>query len=382
MTDKDGTPAATGIGQAPGRINLVGEHTDYNDGFVLPFAIEQHCVTRVQAHRQGSLVVRSRQTGSRVEVPLGDVRPGAAWIDGESGWAAYAAGALWALVDARLLPTAALAAIVELDSSVPIGAGLSSSAAIDSSVVAAADQLFGLGLAPREIAALATVAETQFVQAPTGGMDQLVSVLAERDHALFCDMRSLRTESILFDPSGNGLEILVIDSRAPHQLVAGEYRLRRQACEAAARQFGVPALRDVPDDDLPRRLGHLDDEVLRRRARHVITENTRVLQTVELLRDGRIREIGPLLNASHDSMRDDFEITVAEVDLAVQVLLDGGALGARMTGGGFGGCVIALVEEGTSAQLVAGVEEAYAARGFARPGHFLAHPSDGAAALR
>ncbi|SOD74475.1 galactokinase [Jatrophihabitans sp. GAS493] len=375
----------TGVGMAPGRINLIGEHTDYNAGFVLPFAIEQHCLARIRptvdAASDAPLIVHSRQSDSRVEIARGDVVPGAAWIDGPSGWAAYAAGALWALVDAGILPRGALAAEVELDSTVPIGAGLSSSAAIDCSVVVAADRLFGLGLPPAQIAQLATVAETRFVRAPTGGMDQLVSVLAERDHALFCDMRSLQTELIHFDPSANGLEVLVVDSRAPHQLVAGEYRNRRLACEAAARQFGVPALRDIDEEELPRRLAGLDDDVLRRRARHVVTENARVLQTVELLRGGRIREIGPLLVASHASMRDDFEITVAEVDLAVEVLLAGGVLGARMTGGGFGGCVIALAEAGTSAALATAVDEAYAARGFSPPAHFVAHPGDGAVAL-
>jgi galactokinase len=202
-------------------------------------------------------------------------------------------------------------------------------------------------------------------------MDQSASVLCEAGHALFLDTRSGESSQVPFDAAAAGLAVLVVDTKAPHQLVDGEYAARRASCEEAARALGVPALRDATD------LSSLDGLLLRR-ARHVVTENQRVLDTVALLRDGRLREIGPLLTASHASLRDDFEVTVAQLDLAVSAALDAGAYGARMTGGGFGGCVIALVDE-PSVDAVAGqVEEAFAAAGFAAPASFVAQPSAGA----
>ncbi len=257
-------------------------------------------------------------------------------------WSRYVLGALWLLTD-RGIDVPPLE--VEVDSDVPSGAGLSSSAALVCSVARAVDDHLGLGLDDDALFALTRDVENDAVGAPTGGMDQLVSLRGEAGHALFCDMRSHETRSVPLDLAGSGLAVLVADTRAPHRHSDGEYGARRRGCEEAARRLGVPALRDVTADDLDAALERLDDEELRRYVRHVVTEDDRVLSVVRLLDEGRLADIGPLLTASHRSMRDDFRITVPEVDTAVDALLEAGALGARMTGGGFGGCVIGLVPE-------------------------------------
>jgi len=355
------------VGRAPGRVNLIGEHTDYNDGFVLPFAIQQRCTARVE-RADADVLVTSTQQDRPVRIPLGQLRPAAAWIDGADGWAAYAAGVVWAL-------GAQAAWRISLDSTVPLGAGLSSSAAVGCSVAVALDRELGLGLSPLEIATCAIRSETEFVGAPTGGMDQLVSVLGRRDNAVLIDMRD-RSHS--FMPLGldeAGLDIMVIDSHAPHRLVDGEYRQRRRSCDQAAARLGVPTLRDVEDFAT---LSRLLDGVLLRRAWHVVTENTRVLQVVELLRQGRPEAIGELLWQSHLSMREDFEITVPETDLIADTLMSEGARGARQTGGGFGGCVLALVRRGSADDLGEAVTKAAARHGFRAPSWFVAVPSDGA----
>jgi galactokinase len=211
-------------------------------------------------------------------------------------------------------------------------------------------------------------------------MDQSASIRCRAGHALFLDCRSLEVDHIPFEVADEGLAVLVVNSNAPHQLIDGEYADRRATCEAAARALGVPALRDVTD--LDGALGRLDDDVMRRRVRHVVTEDQRVLDTVALLRAGRVREIGPLLTASHASMRDDFDITVPEVDTAVEVAVTAGAYGARMTGGGFGGCVVALVDADAADKVAGAVADAFAARGFAAPDSFVATPGAGAMRLR
>jgi galactokinase len=224
---------------------------------------------------------------------------------------------------------------------------------------------------------LAQRAENEYVGAPTGIMDQSASTLCRAGHALFLDCRSLATEQVPFDLAARGLAILVIDSRAPHAHVSGEYAARRRSCEEAAKILDVAALRDVDPESLPAALARLDDEVMRRRVRHVVTEDQRVLDTVAALRAGRPRAVGPLMTASHESMRDDYEITVPQVDTAVRVALEHGALGARMTGGGFGGCVLALVETAGCATVESAVREAFAAAGFTPPDTFVVTPADG-----
>jgi galactokinase len=243
-------------------------------------------------------------------------------------------------------------------------------------VATAVNDLLGLDLGPDELLALTRRTENDFVGAPTGGMDQLAALRSERDHALFCDMRSLSTEAVPFVL--DDLAVLVIDTRAEHQHASGEYRRRREGCEQAARRLGVPALRDVSTADLDAALARLDDDELRRYVRHIVTEDDRVLRTVSLLRDGRTAEIGPLLTASQVSMRDDFRITIPELDVAADTLVDAGALGARMTGGGFGGCVIGLVPTVLVGEAVEAVERAYADRGFRPPAAFETRPGGGA----
>ncbi len=363
--------------RAPGRVNLIGEHTDYNGGFVLPLAIAQGCTATVRRADSAVLAIESAQREGIVELPLDELAP-----DRVDGWASYPAGSVWALREAGH----ALGGLsVHIDSDVPSGAGLSSSAAVVCSVAAAVADEFEIGVDADQIVSLSRQAENDFVGAPTGGMDQLASVKCEAGHVLLCDMRSLATEAVPFDLAAAGLSLLVTDTRAEHGHVSGEYGARRAACEQAARILGVDLLREVTDlaaaEDRLRAAGP-DDDTLLRRARHVITENARVLQTAELLRAGRIADIGPLLVASHESMRDDFEITVAEVDLAVQTAIQAGALGARMTGGGFGGCVITLAPTDALPRIDEAIGAAFAAGDFRAPRSFPTLAGAGAHRLR
>jgi galactokinase len=356
---------------APGRINVIGEHTDYNDGFVLPMALAVGCTATVSdAPRDWSAL--SAQAPEKVVVPpsgmvdRGDV----------PGWAAYVLGALWLLRDDGVdVPPLR----VEVDSDVPTGAGLSSSAALVCSVVCALDEHLQLGLGPDGLLELSRRVENDAVGAPTGGMDQLTSLRGEAGHALFCDMRDLTSRPVPFDPSASGLALLVVDTQAPHRHSDGEYAARRRGCEEAARLLDVAALRDVTDAEAA--VARLDDEELRRYVRHVVTEDERVLEAVAVLDDGRLDDLGPLLTASHASMRDDFRITVPEVDTAQSALLSAGALGARMTGGGFGGCVIGLLPERSVDAAEDAVRRAFADAGFGAPTVFTAEAAAGAHAL-
>jgi galactokinase len=361
----------SGLWAAPGRVNLIGEHTDYNEGFVLPFALPQRTVAAVGPAPAGTWSVFS--TDAEGEVSFGVTQPGEV-----SGWAGYPAGIVWALRDAGFdVPGARIA----LASEVPVGSGLSSSAALESAVLTALADLGGLDLPVDRRPALAQRAENVYVGAPTGILDQSASIRCQEGRALFLDCRSFEVEQIPFDLAAAGLAILVINSNAPHQHVDGEYGARRKSCEAAAAVLGVPALRDISVDGLPAALDALDDDVMRRRVRHVVTEDQRVLDTVALLRGGKVREIGPLLTASHASMRDDFEITVDQVDVAVQAALDTGAYGARMTGGGFGGCVLALIDADRAAEVTGAVDAAYAAHGFTPATSWIAVAGPGATKL-
>ena len=340
--------------RAPGRVNLIGEHTDYNDGLVLPFALAVGCSATVEPAEE-DWTVRSLQTPGDVVVGRSDL----AGAPDVPEWSRYVLGALWLLADRGVdVPPLDIA----VDSDVPEGAGLSSSAALVCSVVRAVDDHLGLGLDDDALFALTRDVENDAVGAPTGGMDQLVSLRGVADHALFCDMRDTTTRPVPFDPAASGLALVVVDTQAPHRHSDGEYGARRRGCEEAARQLGVRALRDVGTDDLESALARVESDEQRRYVRHVVTENTRVLDTVELLDAGRIGDIGPLLSASHASMRDDFRITVPEVDRTVEALMELGALGARMTGGGFGGCVIALVPEKVVAEVVVEFPVAFVAR--------------------
>jgi galactokinase len=349
--------------RAPGRINLIGEHTDYNDGFALPLAIEQGCTATVGTAATGELRIVSAQRDGVVTTSLSQLRSGAV-----RGWAAYPVGVIWALDERRVLPTDLGGLDVHLDSDVPDGAGLSSSAALICALAAAVNDLLELGLSQQDLVTLTHRTENDYVGAPTGGMDQMAALLCRRDSVLLCDMRAWAAEPVPFELAGAGLALVVVDTKARHRHADGEYAERRASCEKAASLLDVAALRDIGPDGLDAALARLPEGVLRRRTRHVVTENDRVLRTASLLRAGRIRDIGPLLTASHASMRDDYEITVPEVDTAVDALLRAGALGARMTGGGFGGCVIGLIDAGNVDAARDAVEQAYRERGFPAAG--------------
>ena len=360
-----------GVWAAPGRVNLIGEHTDYNEGYVMPFALAQRVLIAAAPRNDRTWSVTSLNNDSTKIFSAADLNPGMA------GWQAYVAGVVWALQEAGHRVGGA---DLVLTSDVPEGAGLSSSAALECAVLTALADLNDLDIVGIERAKLARRSENVFVGAPTGLMDQAASTLCTAGHALFFDCRTDAAEQVLFDTTSAGLEILVLDTKTPHALVDSEYAARRASCEQAAQLLGIPALRDVTDLDAA--LDQLPDPVLKRRVRHVVTENARVLEAADVLRAGRIADLAPLLDASHESMRDDFEITVPQVDLAVETARSSGSLGARMTGGGFGGCIIALVELGDSERIGEAIVESFGAAGYGPPVYFTAVPSTGAQRLQ
>ncbi|HEY3681558.1 MAG TPA: galactokinase [Streptosporangiaceae bacterium] len=361
--------APDGVWRGPGRVNLIGEHTDYNEGLVLPFALPWGVDAAVARTDDGVVEVRSGQRpGEPSRVAVADLRPGE-----PSGWAAYASGVVWALREAG---HDAGGARVLIDADLPIGAGLSSSAALECAVAIALNDLYALGLDARELAVITQRAENAFVGAPTGGMDQNASLRARAGHALYLDMRTGGASNVPFDLEAAGMRILIMDTRVKHALVNSEYAQRRRECEEAARILGVPALRDV--EDLDAALSRIDDPVLRRRVTHVVTEDHRVNATVGLLRAGAIREVGAMLNASHISLRDDFEVSSPELDAAVEAAFGAGARGARMTGGGFGGAAIALVDEAAEPAVRDAVTARFAAKGWQPPAFYAATAAAGA----
>lgn len=356
-----------GVGISPGRVNLIGEHTDYNDGYVLPIALGS--VARVEATPRNDAVVtvRSVQLGEYVE--LDGLAPGA------PHWWGYVAGVHWALERAGH-PIGGVDLV--LDSTVPLGGGLSSSAAIESATALALDAIAHLDLDPETLAFTAQAAENDFMGVPTGPMDQRASLWCVADHALLLDCRSLTGTQIPFRLPDE-LTLALVDTRSPHVLADGHYGRRRASCAAAAQQLGVAALRDVTD--LAAALNVLDDPVLRHRTRHVVTENARTLAAADALRADDWRAFGTLMTESHASMRDDYEITVPTVDQAVDSALAAGALGSRMTGGGFGGTVLALLPSNRLDAFVDRVATDYSARGFDAPVVTATRASDGGIAL-
>ncbi|MGC5224263.1 galactokinase [Micromonospora sp. DT81.3] len=365
---------ADGVWSAPGRVNLIGEHTDYNEGFVLPFAIEHRTAAAVARREDDVIRVMSTFAEEPVQVSLGELDDAIA--RGGLDWAAYPLGVAWAL--RRAAPDAETFGVdIAIASDVPVGAGLSSSAAIEGSVASALNDEWDAGLSRVELARVGRTAENDAVGAPTGIMDQMASMLGVADAATFLDCRTLETDSIELGFGPAGLTLLVMDTNVEHSHATGGYRERRESCEAGAAGLGVSSLRDVTVEDLPRAEQVLDD-VTFRRVRHIVTENQRVLDTVWTLRSAGPRAIGELLVASHASMRDDFEISVPELDLAVETALANGAIGARMTGGGFGGAAIALIDDEKTADVGAAVTAAFAASGFTAPTIFTVRPSEGA----
>ncbi|WP_459235750.1 galactokinase [Oerskovia turbata] len=417
---------------APGRVNIIGEHTDYNAGLCLPIALPHRTYVALRP-RTDSVVrlVSAQEPGASWTGRLEDVAPGAV-----TGWAAYVAGVAWALGQ-HLEATGGSAAQVRgfdavVDSCVPYGAGLSSSAALECSVAVGIDDVAGLGLAATDagravLAAAAVRAENEIAGAPTGGMDQSASLRCAPGHALLLDCRPGldpvdAVEQIPFDLEADGLALLVIDTRAEHALVDGQYAQRRATCEEAASTLGLANLRELADaviaeaeraargtsgatdaaatpavpqppadrsargeaegirseafaGALGAALDRLPDDVSRRRVRHVVTEIARTQDLVALLRAGRASDVGPLLDASHASLRDDYEVSSLELDLAVEAARDAGALGARMTGGGFGGSAIALVPAERASAVADAVAGAFARAGLGAPGFLLAVPS-------
>ncbi|MDI3386624.1 galactokinase [Streptomyces sp. B-S-A8] len=364
--------APEGVWAAPGRVNLIGEHTDYNDGFVMPFALPHTATAAVRRRDDGVLRLHSADAdGAPVELHLDTLTPA-------SGWTDYVAGVAWALRDAG---HAVGGADVHIESTVPTGAGLSSSAALEIVTALALNDVYELGLKRWQLARLCQRAENVFVGAPTGIMDQTASACCTEGHALFLDTRDLAQEQVALDLAAHGLCLLVVDTRVKHAHSDGEYGKRRAGCEAGAASLGVTALRDIAYEDLDAALARLDDAQVRRLVRHIVTENRRVERVIEHLSAGEVRAIGPVLTEGHASLRDDFRISCAELDLVVDTALGAGALGARMTGGGFGGSAIALVEAASVDTVTKAVEAAFEGAGLAAPRVFTAISSPGARRL-
>ncbi|MEU9089853.1 galactokinase [Streptomyces sp. NPDC048428] len=367
-----------GVWAAPGRVNLIGEYTDFNDGFVMPLALPHTARAAVRRRTDGELRLHSTDVpGGVVQLRVDELVP----HEGH-GWAAYPAGVVWALREAGHEITGA---DIQLSSTVPTGAGLSSSAALEVVTGLALNDLFGLGLAPAELAVLAQRAENAFVGVPCGVMDQMASACCTEGHALHLDTRDLTQRQVPFDLAAQGLRLLVVDTRVKHALGDGAYAERRAGCEEGARLLGLRTLRELPYEELGTALGTLAasgaDESVVRYVRHVVGDNQRVEQVIALLDSGEVRAAGPVLTAGHVSLRDDLRVSCVELDLVVETANAAGALGARMTGGGFGGSAIVLVEEAQADTVTKSVQEAFAAAGYAAPGVFPATPSAGARRL-
>ena len=393
--------APDGVWRAPGRVNLIGEHTDYNDGFVLPFAIDRAAMVAVRPKsasdpKAGAADLASTYAPeglSTVGFAIDNLTPGS--VD---GWGAYPAGVTYVLAGMEGIDVPGFELL--LDSTVPLGAGLSSSHAVEVATIVALNDLLGLDLCHPDLARLTQRAENEFVGAPTGIMDQSASLMGQAGGALFLDCRTLESKVVPLPLTECGLSVLVIDTKVAHSHAHGGYAARRASCERAAATLGVTSLRDLlttaddaapapfsgtglapgasPLGDAPRAdIAALDSETARR-VRHVLAENRRVLETVERLRQGDLSGVGELMTASHLSLREDYEVSCAELDLAVDAALDAGALGARMTGGGFGGSAIALVRATGLDQVRDAVVRAFAEHDLRTPDVFTVLPGDGA----
>ena len=357
------------VAAAPGRVNLIGEHIDYSEGFVLPFAIKDR--TLVAARKRDDSIVRVASAQRRnkiISVDINEVKPG---LKGE--WERYALGVLWSM---------GVKSGVDLliDGHVPLGAGLSSSAALECSVATAMNHLFDMGFSLEELARLTQKAENQYVGVPCGIMDQSVSLMATNGFALLLDCRDLSTRNIPFDVASHGLELLIIDTQAHHALTDGGYAERRASCESVAAKLGVKSMRELTIEQLDSSRDKLSESEYIR-ARHAVTEMKRVLDCVEALASEDFTQVGQLLNQSHNSLRDDYTVSCPELDTAVEASLAAGALGARMVGGGFGGSAIALIQASKTSLTISAVEKAFADKKFKAPRFFTSLPSQGAELL-
>ena len=362
-----GYPAEV-LAEAPGRVNLIGEHIDYSEGFVLPFAIADRTYAAIARNNDGLIRIASQQRKNRIfTIDIKDVQPGSA---GE--WEKYVLGVIW---------TMGITSGVDIlvDGHVPSGAGLSSSAALECSVAVGLNTLFGLGKSLEDLARATQKAENDYVGMPCGIMDQSVSLMGREGAALLLDCRDLTTESVPFDVASAGLELLIIDTQAHHALVDGGYAERRASCESVAATFAIPSMRNLTMDQLNSRRGEITEtEYIR--ARHAVTEIARVKAAVTALKASDFATLGRLINESHISLRDDYTVSCPELDTAVDAALAAGALGSRMVGGGFGGSAIALIKADQIESVKDAVKKAYADKGFKAPRFFTSLPSAGASA--
>jgi galactokinase len=353
---------------APGRINLIGEHTDYNLGWALPIALPERTVVAFAPDRSEAITVHSNRAVGWLQIPLRTV-PGEV-----TGWAGYVAGVVWAL---RAAGHPVPGGTMSITSDVEMGSGLGSSAALECAVLGAITSAAGVAIDRIEQARLAQRAENDYVGAPTGLLDQLASLFGETSTALLIDFRELTVQPVAFDPRVSGVVLLLIDSRARHGHAGGEYAARRAACERAVAELDASSLRDVQERGREA-LDAVIDQLAVRRARHVLTENQRVMDFVAALGDSDFIEAGRIMTASHVSMRNDFEITIDHIDLIADIAVRAGAYGARMTGGGFGGCVIALVPEGRANAVAEELRQRMSSAGHPRPVVIRTHAAQGA----
>jgi galactokinase len=358
------------IASAPGRVNLIGEHIDYSRGFVLPFAISYRTTAALRLRDDQIIRIRSKQrVDDVITTSISELSPGS-----QGGWERYVLGVIWSLGINEGLD-------IEIDGDVPLGAGLSSSAALECAVAVGLNELFSLGLNKKELALLTQKAENVYVGVPCGIMDQSVSLMAEAGSALLLDCRDLSTTLVPFDLGASGLELLIIDTQAHHALVDGEYAKRRQACEGACSKLQIASLRDIDISVLEAGRELLSDEEFKR-AHHAVSEMARTLEAVEVLQQENFATLGALITQSHISLRDEYEVSCPELNCAVDVALANGALGARMVGGGFGGSAIALVAQAQIEELKSAITVAFSSALFAAPRFFTSLPSEGAKVIK
>ena len=354
--------------EAPGRVNLIGEHIDYSEGFVLPFAIADRTFALIAKNGDGLVRIASQQRKNRIfTIDIKDVKPGSA-----GDWEKYVLGVLWTLGITTGVD-------ILVDGHVPSGAGLSSSAALECSVAVGLNSLFNLGKSLEDLARATQKAENDYVGMPCGIMDQSVSLMGREGSALLLDCRDLTTESVPFDVASAGLELLIIDTQAHHALVDGGYAERRASCESVAAKLGIPSMRHLTMELLNTRKSEVTEtEYIR--ARHAVTEIQRVKDAVAALRANDFATLGHLINESHNSLRDDYTVSCVELDEAVRASRTAGALGARMVGGGFGGSAIALIKADQIEPVKDAIKKAYGDKGFKAPRFFTSLPSAGASA--
>lgn len=351
---------------APGRVNLIGEHIDYSDGLVLPFAISDRTYCAMSRRKDGLVRIASAQRpNSIVAIDIADISPSR-----KGDWERYVLGVIWAMGIKDGLD-------IVIDGRVPLGAGLSSSAALECSVATALNALFEQGRSLTYLARITQKAENDYVGMPCGIMDQSISLMGKAGSALLLDCRDLSTKDVPFEIASAGLELLIIDTQAHHALVDGGYAERRSACESAARKLGVATMRDLGRDALEAGREKLTP-IEYKRAHHAVTEIARVLEAVDALEQNDFNRLGSLINDSHISLRDDYDVSCPELNVAVDAALAQGALGSRMVGGGFGGSAIALIKKVSEVATKKAVEEAFARNGFKPPRFFSSTPSQGA----